>query len=237
MPVDNPKPQVGKPRRGGVVVPHKPTLGQRLAAALVWLLIRCVMATLRFRWDDRSGYFTNPPAGPAIYCIWHNRLGACIAIYHKYVKPRSNAAGLAALISASRDGGFLSAVLEHFQIQPVRGSSSRRGAQALRELTTWTRRRYIITITPDGPRGPKYVVREGVIALGQLAGLPVIPVSYRLGWKIKLKSWDQFQIPLPFSRCDVVIEKPIHIPREISDEAREQLRLQLERTLRAITVD
>jgi len=72
------------------------------------------------------------------------------------------------MVSASRDGGLLAAVLERFKVQPVRGSSSRRGRQALLELTTWAERRYDLAITPDGPRGPRYVVQDGIISLARL---------------------------------------------------------------------
>lgn len=226
-----------KPKTSAVVIPNKPTRLQRVAVALLCLFVRCVTLTLRFRWHDRSGYLIGSPAKPAIYCLWHNRLALCMSVYHGYVKGRSAAAGLAALISASRDGGFLAAVLESFQVQPVRGSSSRRGPQALRELTSWARRGYMIAITPDGPRGPRYVVQEGVISLAQLTGLPVVPVSTKAAWKIRLKSWDQFQIPLPFSRCDVFIEEPMFIPRDISASERERLRLRLEQVLKSITQD
>jgi lysophospholipid acyltransferase (LPLAT)-like uncharacterized protein len=144
---------------------------------------------------------------------------------------------MAAMVSASRDGGFLTGVLECFKVQPVRGSSSRRGPQALLELTTWAERGYDLAITPDGPRGPVYVVQEGVMSLAQLTGLPIVPVSYSLGWKIRVKSWDHFQIPLPFSPCEMIYEKPIYVPREATDAEREQLRLQLEARLKSISVD
>lgn len=237
MAAESPKPKVRGPKSSGVVVPHRPTWQQRTAGALVYFLIRCVSATLRFKWNDRSGFFSNPPAGPAIYCIWHNRLALCMSAYYGYIKKHSNTPGLAALISASKDGGLLAAILEKFRVQPVRGSTSRRGPQALLELTSWAERGYILAITPDGPRGPRYVVQEGAMSLAQVTGLPIIPVSYRLGWKIRLKSWDQFQIPLPFSRCEMFFEKPIHVPREATDEEREKLRLQLEQTLKAISED
>ena len=84
---------------------------------------------------------------------------------------------MAALVSASKDGGFLSGILELFGVQPVRGSSSRRGPQALLELTTWAERGHDLTITPDGPRGPCYQVQDGVMSLAQLTGLPIVPVG------------------------------------------------------------
>lgn len=220
---------------GGVVIPHKPTLWQRTGALVIYVLLRVVAATLRYRWTDHSGYFTQPPAPPAIYAIWHNRLALCMTAYLGYARKRSQTSGLAVMVSASKDGGFLSGIFDLFGVKAVRGSSSRRGQQALRELTTWARRGYDLGITPDGPRGPRYVVQNGVIYLAQLTGLPIVPFSYRLGWKIQLKSWDQFQIPLPFSRCEVIYDRPVRVPREATEAEREALRVELECTLKDIS--
>jgi lysophospholipid acyltransferase (LPLAT)-like uncharacterized protein len=219
-------------------VPHAPRWHQRLGAWLVFALVRAVSATLRYRWNDRSGYFDGHQSPrPAIYCVWHNRLALCMIAYYDYIKPRNPTPGLAAMVSASKDGGFLAAILECFKVQPVRGSTSRRGPQALLELTSWAERGYDLAITPDGPRGPCYVVQAGVMSLAQITGLPIIPVSYHLGWKHQLKSWDRFQIPLPFARCEMHFAKPIRVPREASDEQREALRRELERVLVEISGD
>ena len=215
----------------------KPKWHQRAGAWLVFAFIRTVSATLRYQWDDRSGFFNRAPPGPAIYCVWHNRLALCMIAYFDYVKKRNRTPGMAAMVSASRDGAFLAGILECFGVQPVRGSSSRRGRQALLELTTWAERGYDLAITPDGPRGPCYVVQPGVMSLAQLTGLPIVPVSYHLGWKIRAKSWDRFQIPLPFARCEVCVGKTFRVPADASDEEREKLRWQLENELRAITRD
>ena len=242
MSVTNPKSKTQDPKgrtrkSGGVVVAHRPKWYQRLVAWVIYALIRTVSATLRYRWDDRSGYIKMPTNGPAIYCIWHNRLALCMPAYFNYVRKHRRTSGMAAMVSASKDGGFLTGILECFNVQPVRGSSSRRGPQALLELTTWAERGYDLAITPDGPRGPLYVVQEGAMSLAQLTGLPIVPVSYSVNWKIRVKSWDRFQIPLPFARCEMIYEKPIFVPREATDAEREQLRLQLQATLRAITRD
>jgi lysophospholipid acyltransferase (LPLAT)-like uncharacterized protein len=228
---------VRKRRSSGVVVPHAPYWHQRLGARLVYLLVRSVSATLSYRWTDISGYFDDGPAGPAIYCVWHNRLALCLIEYYDYAKKHNQTPGMAALVSASKDGGFLASILECFGVQPVRGSSSRRGPQALLELTSWAERGYDLAITPDGPRGPRYVVQEGVMALAQVTGLPIIPASYHLSWKVQAKSWDRFQIPLPFSCCEMAVGKPVRVPREASDAEREALRQQLERTLKEISRD
>jgi lysophospholipid acyltransferase (LPLAT)-like uncharacterized protein len=224
-------------KSSGIVVPNAPRWHQRLGAWLVFLLVRTVSATLRYQWTDRSGYFEGGSAAPAIYCVWHNRLALCLVPYFGYVKKHNHTPGMAAIVSASRDGGFLAAILECFGVQPVRGSSSRRGSQALLELTSWAERGYDLAITPDGPRGPCYVVQQGVMGLAQVTGFPIVPVSYSLGWKLRPKSWDRFQIPLPFSRCEMVFGKPVRVPREASDADREALRQQLERTLKEISQD
>jgi lysophospholipid acyltransferase (LPLAT)-like uncharacterized protein len=224
------------PRRGGVVVPHKPTKVQKLAVWLIFIFVRVVMKTLRYKWNDHGGVFGNPPRTPVIFCIWHNRLALSMEAYRVY-QLLNHTPGMAAMVSASKDGGFLSALLERFGVQPVRGSSSRRGPQALLELTTWADRGYDLAITPDGPRGPCYVVQTGVMALAQLTGLPIIPFSYEAKWKIRLKSWDRFQIPLPFSKCEMNAGHPIRISRDATDEEREAARRELEKVLESLTRD
>jgi len=231
-----PSNRTSRRRRGGVVVPHQPTRLQRLLARLVFLLIRAVALTLRRSLVDCTG--CHDPLPPrAIYAVWHNRLALCLEAYRTYARPRSAARGLAALVSASRDGGFLAAVLECYGVRPVRGSSSRRGPQALLELTTWAERGYDLAITPDGPRGPRYVVQDGVISLAQVTGLPIVPASYRLSRFLRLRSWDGFIVPLPFARWEVILGKPLHVPRQVSETEREEFRRELQRRLLEITHD
>jgi lysophospholipid acyltransferase (LPLAT)-like uncharacterized protein len=226
-----------RPKSSGVVVPHAPLWYQRLAAWVIYGLIRVVSASLRFRWNDRSGHFEQGSAGPTIYCIWHNRLALSMPAYFHYARKRNQTSGLAAMVSASKDGAFLAGILECFGVQPVRGSSSRRGPQALLELVSWTQRGYDVAITPDGPRGPRYVVQEGVMSLAQLTGLPILPCSFHLSWKIQANSWDRFQIPLPFARCEMRAAPPLRVPREASEAEREALRRQLEQTLKDLSRD
>jgi lysophospholipid acyltransferase (LPLAT)-like uncharacterized protein len=225
-----------KRKSSGVVVPHAPTWYQRLGAWLVFVLARAVAATLRYRWNDPAGVLENPPPGPVIFCVWHNRLALCMEARRVYAR-KNRRAGMAAMVSASKDGGFLAGILQCFNVQPVRGSSSRRGPQALLELTTWAERGYDLAITPDGPRGPRYIVQDGVMSLAQLTGLPIVIFSYHAPRKLTFNSWDHFQVPLPFSRCEMAVAKPLWIPRATTDAGREELRKQLEQTLREISRD
>ncbi len=222
---------------GGVVIPHPPKWHQRLLAALIYTVAQCITATLRFRLEDLSGYFSDVPQEKIIFAIWHNRLALALILYRKYVARRDRKRRLVALVSASKDGGLLTGILEMFKVQPVRGSSSRRGAQAFRELVAWGRRGHDLALTPDGPRGPCYTVQEGVISTAQMTGMPIVPVTYHLSWKIRVKSWDKFQIPLPFAICTVTMGQALRVPRETDEAGREKLRLQLEADLRSITRD
>ncbi len=223
--------------RGGLVIPHTPTLPQRLGAIAIWAALKLVTMTLRYRYEDRSGLFGGGKTGQAIYCVWHNRLALALKGYFSYARKYAKTPGMAAMASASKDGAFLAAIIERFGVQPVRGSSSRRGHQALLELTSWAERGWDLAITPDGPRGPRYIVQPGVMSLAQLTGLPVVPGTYNLSSKAQLKTWDRFQVPFPFSKCDVIIGEPVFVPRGATDEEREALRLKVERQLLDMTVD
>jgi len=230
-------PKAKSRRRSGVVVPHSPRWFQRLGAIVLYLSTRVYGMTLRMRWDNRSDFSVDQLRGPGIYCLWHNRLLLCMEVYWREFKRRDLGRGLAALISASKDGAFLAAILERFHVEPVRGSSSRRGPQALLELTSWAERGYDLAITPDGPRGPCYTVQEGVMSLAQLTGLPIIPFGFYARWKIRLKSWDRFQIPLPFSRCELTLGKPVYVPRSATDAEREAIRNHLEQVMKTVSRD
>jgi lysophospholipid acyltransferase (LPLAT)-like uncharacterized protein len=209
----------------------------RGAATLGYALLEGLGATIRLRGVMPESLISIPTDQPIIFCIWHNRLALSLFLYRFYVREQKRQSRLAGMVSASRDGGILARILEHFDAQPVRGSTSRRGPQALLELTTWAERGYDLAITPDGPRGPKCIIQPGIIALAQLTGLPILPVSYRVNWKHRLKSWDRFQIPLPFACCTYLVADPLLIPRNASDAEREHLRFELETRMRSLTDD
>jgi lysophospholipid acyltransferase (LPLAT)-like uncharacterized protein len=224
-------------KSSGIVVPRPLSRQSRVMAVLITLLIRTLSATLRLRSHDSFAQYQAILETPVIFCIWHNRLALCLILYRRFVARFHPDRQLAAMVSASRDGGLLARVLELFGAQPVRGSTSRRGPQALLELVTWGTRGYDLAITPDGPRGPRYVVQEGIIALAQLTALPIVPVAYHLNWKIQLHSWDRFQVPLPGSKCEWRLGPMIRVPRQINDSEREMLRQQLEQAMLRITRD
>lgn len=222
-------------RKSGIVVPRRLKWHHHLAAWLIATGGRALSFTWRCQFLDRFGAFKNPPP-QMIFAVWHNRLAISMVTWG-WVRKMTPAPGLVALISASHDGGVLSRALKYFDVEAVRGSSSRRGAQALLELTTYAERGYHVAITPDGPRGPRYVVRDGIIGLAQMTGLPIVPVSTYVRWKFTTRSWDAFQIPLPFACCEIRLGEPLLVPRELTDAQKTQAKLELERRLNDLTHD
>ena len=206
------------------------------AAFLAYVALRAFSATWRCRVHDPHGTYRDI-SSPVIFSQWHNRLALSMLIWSRYARPKLNGAGLVCLISASHDGGMLARVMKYFGVDAARGSSSRRGTQAFLELLSWVKRGHAVAITPDGPRGPRYQIHDGIIALAQLTGLPVIPVSVFIRPKIQLRSWDKFQIPLPFARCDIHVGVAMTVPRELTVEQRTELKNELQRRMVALTRD
>ena len=204
---------------------------------LGWILrvvVTAIGASLRWRIEDPSGLLSRTPAEPVIFAFWHNRILMLPFLFKQHWSKRKRDK-VAVLVSASKDGAKLSAVLERFDLICVRGSSSRRGRQALVELTKLVKDGYDIGITPDGPRGPKYHVQDGAVALAQVTGAVLMPVSWSVERKFVFrKAWDNFQVPVPFTRAVLRLGEPITVPRETDEAGRENKRLELERVLQTL---
>lgn len=203
----------------------------------MWALATAVGATTRFHLADGSGQFAQKGPDQAIFVVWHNRQLLAVEIFKRFVRQQKPQRRLASIASASRDGAIAARVLELSGAHAARGSSSRRGARALVELISLARQGYDLAVTPDGPRGPRYEVKPGVIALGQHTGLPLVPISYFMSPKKVLPSWDGFQVPLPFGRCEIQVAPAIWVPPDLDEDGRAEMARDLQERLRAITKD
>ncbi|MBC8324219.1 MAG: lysophospholipid acyltransferase family protein [Verrucomicrobia subdivision 3 bacterium] len=224
-------------RKSEVGVPNPLRWHGALAATAAHSVTRLFDSTWRLDLEDASDTLSTIGNQQVIFSLWHNRLLLAPPAYRKYFLARQPHRRLAALVSASKDGAILARVMKYHGIQPVLGSSSRRGAQALRELTTWAKRGYDFAITPDGPRGPRYEVQPGALMLAQISGLPIVPVSATVGWKKEFKSWDVFKLPLPFSHCHIRIGEMVRVPRDADEIEREAARRLLQERMDALTED
>lgn len=158
-----------------------------------------------------------------ILAFWHGRLLMMPFCYHgKRIK---------LLISQHKDGELLAAAMKRFGYGSIRGSTTRGGTAAMREMIK-ALKESDIAITPDGPKGPRYVVQDGVVALARLAGVPIIPVTFGSSRKKVFGSWDSFNLPYPFSRGAFLWGEPVYVNKE---DDMEKKRFELENKLKEMT--
>lgn len=139
-----------------------------------------------------------------IYAFWHQR-----QVFFTWTHRGD---GASVLVSRSKDGELIAETMRLSDIGACRGSSSRGGAAAARELIETVKAGFDIGITPDGPKGPAREVKEGVVYLAQKAGIPILPIANALSNRIELKrSWDKFHVPLPFGKGVVGYGEPIWV--------------------------
>ena len=200
---------------------------------LSWL-VRALVFTLKFDVEDRAKTFGRLHGGH-IWTFWHNRMLLVPWIHEEWFDHVKGAI----LASPSADGQIIADLCEQFGIVSVRGSSSNpmKGMSALIELAGHIRADHDVGITPDGPRGPCYVMQPGVIKLAQLTGGVIVPVRVEYSRALRFKTWDRFMLPLPFSKVTVTFDKSYTVPRRMTDEEFEEQRLMIERIMVEGVVD
>jgi lysophospholipid acyltransferase (LPLAT)-like uncharacterized protein len=199
-----------------------------LAAAAGAVALRLLGATWRIRRTNTAAVDRwLAGGGRCIYALWHCRMLPCIYSYRDL--------GVAALVSRSRDGELITGVIEHLGFVAARGSSSRGGQEGFQELVRFAQAGRSLTITPDGPRGPKEVVKPGLVRLASLTGLKVLPVASACRGAWVLRSWDGFRVPRPFARVSIAYGEPVEVPRGLDEAAVEAWRVKLEEALRECT--
>jgi len=162
-----------------------------------------------------------------IFSFWHNRI--FYAAYFIYSRLFRKGYPLMALISQSKDGKLIARVVELWGGKVARGSTSKGGKEAMFQMLRAIRKEgYSVVTTPDGPRGPKYHFQEGTIALAQMTGIEIIPVTFSAEKYWQLRSWDSFIIPKPFSKIYVSFLPPIRVDRDLTPENFENIRKQTE---------
>lgn len=167
-----------------------------LLAFLATIYLRLAGLTTRIKWQiNKEAENLEKKSQNFIYAIWHNEQAFLIYAYrHKKV---------CALVSMSADGEYIAKVLKNFSMKVVRGSTSKGSIKAVLKLIDSVKEGYHPVLTPDGPRGPRRTVQPGVLFLAQKTGLPILPVACALKRKMVFKSWDRFELPLPFGKSAV----------------------------------
>ena len=202
----------------------------RLARWLIafgFRLLQLWTRTIRFELEDRGALRTRPLTERFIAALWHNRLLLFPSVLQRFFPERRGGA----LISASRDGALLADLVKRFGYDTVRGSSSRKGATAMLQLAEVIASGQDAVITPDGPRGPAYELGPGIIFLAQKSGAQVVPINMEYSSCWRLRSWDRFILPRPFSKVRVIIGEPHRVAQTSNDEEFEKERVQLQESL------
>lgn len=200
-----------------------------LIGTLAGWMMRALAATLRMEIRDRCGISNHPVTlAPAIYILWHNRFFVVPPAWNRICRGLRRTV---ALTSASKDGAMVAAAMKVCGLDSIRGSSSRRAVAALVGLKRALAEGFDVCLTPDGPRGPRYQVQPGFLKLAEATGAPIIPIHLGFSNAWRLKTWDRFVIPKPFSRVVITFDAPITIPRGLDEAAFEAERRKLESLL------
>jgi hypothetical protein len=196
----------------------------RVLIALGFGLYRLWARTLRLQIEDPHDVIGFVRKQPVIFAIWHNRLLMLPRVFDPSFPTRQSYG----LISASRDGNLIANFIERSGYGTIRGSSSRKGVIALRQLIDTLAGGDNVLFTPDGPRGPVYHVSQGIVFLAQKSGVPIVPIHMEYSHCWRLKSWDRFAVPWPFGKLRAIFGAPIQIaPLTAPDQFEtERLRLQ-----------
>ncbi|MCH5284267.1 MAG: lysophospholipid acyltransferase family protein [Akkermansiaceae bacterium] len=180
---------------------------------IVWLLMTLVCATLRRRVDEKSAFLKK---NQAIVALWHNRIFVPCFVYRYVLRGE---VPMSMLTSASKDGTMLTTVARDYGMRTVRGSSRRRGAAGFLDMMRELREGCSMCITPDGPKGPRYRCHPGVIKLASMSGVPIVPLRIKYSCAYRVRSWDRFFIPMPFSRVELsTTAEPLCVPPDLSEE-------------------
>lgn len=192
-----------------------------LLLAIIWTLRKTMRVT--YIGDSVMPSFTARGEG-FIGTFWHGRMLMLPFIYPGKC--------LHILISTHRDGDIIANVMKGFGFNLVRGSSSKGGLSALREMVTLLKNGSDIGITPDGPKGPFQVVKGGVAQLAKISNKAIIPIAYSSSRHFICTSWDRFFLPLPFSKMVFMVGDPVYYTQ---GEEIESFRLRIQEALIDVT--
>lgn len=199
----------------------------RLTAFGLYLLFHAIGVTLKYDVEgqehlnqiDRDGKLP-------IYCFWHDRIFAGTYFFRNRK--------IIVMNSLSFDGAYMARFVQKLGYGSVRGSSTRGGTGALVEMIRLMRSGFATAFTVDGPRGPRYEAKLGPVLLAKKTGDPLLPFLLECTRFWTINSWDKAQIPKPFSKVKLMIENPIYVPENASDDGLESKRIELQSALESL---
>lgn len=197
-------------------------ISPKVVGTIAHIATQCLAKTLRMQIEQHPDVDL---AKPGIYCFWHTTHFAPIMFVGKKVTNKS-----AGLVSTSKDGDILATWMKHMGYEAIRGSSSKKAIAGVVKLMQAVKSGYSIGIALDGPRGPRFEAKAGAGFIASKTGVPIIPLGAAYSRKYEFqKSWDKFQLPLPFGKTGIYLGEPILIPENIPiEDVSEQIKSALD---------
>jgi lysophospholipid acyltransferase (LPLAT)-like uncharacterized protein len=198
---------------------------------VAWWTVRALWATCRVVHvgGREAAAQTVRETKSVIPVYWHQHM---LYGVHALLDLRQEGLKLGFLISPSIDGTAPAMLVQKIGGHVIRGSSTHTGARALRDYyETIVKQQVSPAITPDGPKGPPHEFKPGAIMLSQITGKPILPVAVAASHRYTFRTWDRFELPLPFSRIAVVYGPPIKVARAIDADALAGWQRQMAQTL------
>ena len=203
---------------------RKKQIIEYVATKCAWLLILGFGKTGRL--VVKNKHYKNQALNsgrPVLYIVWHGRMLAPIYI----MRNRK----IAAMVSEHGDGEIIAQTILKLGYRTVRGSSTRGGLNAFKDMLKLMKNGYNCAVLPDGPVGPKQEMKMGSILLAQRSGGYLVPITFTAQKSITMKSWDGFTLWKPFSKVAVVFGKPMLIPRKLNPSQLEEHRIRVEKSM------
>lgn len=196
----------------------------RIADLIFFLLIKAIGRTVKFDVDGWENWEAASRENIPIYTFWHNRVFLATYFWQRR--------RIVVMTSRSFDGEYIARFIQRFGYGAARGSSTRGATGAVVEMVRLMRAGCPTAFTIDGPKGPRYVAKRGAVLLAKKTGHPILPftVTAKKFWHAS-KSWDQFQVPKPFTRAQVLIAPPIFVAPDADDDELDAARDELQRAL------
>ncbi len=195
---------------------QKRLLALKLLPPIAYIFIRVLYLTCKKRYHLPS----RMPKPPFLVAFWHGEILMNPFLYKKMLKD----AKMSLLISDHFDGEMIAKSVSYFGFDTIRGSSSKGAIKALKESFKKIDLGYAIAITPDGPRGPRHSVADGIVSIAQKKGLEIVTFNYKASSFWQMKSWDQFIIPKPFSTLDFYASEPFLVDGLSKEMAKEKIK-------------
>jgi lysophospholipid acyltransferase (LPLAT)-like uncharacterized protein len=200
---------------------------QILAVKLAWLFVLFWCRIARVRVKNRVHFRqASRNDAPILFLVWHGRM-----LIPLFAHRNQN---IVAMVSEHGDGEIIAQTAQRLGFRTVRGSSTRGGQKAFRDMLKHLKRGEHCTVLPDGPQGPRFVVKMGAIMLAQRSGALILPLTFSAAKPIIFNSWDRFMLWRPFSKVLLMYGAPIQIPRNITPDELEESRLFVERAMQRL---